>query len=306
MKELKTRKREEQNGKCALSGVYLPEETWRFDADCIPEDDIQAVEPVAHMAKHGNLRVRTEFEEEMGSNIAARCHLMRLVNRISNQLEACERQTDKHLDEVIEFLQEDRKGVKRKLNQFDYRLKKQVKELAKTDKLVATALCVPGTAEVTVAGLYYYIDLAKARHASSVWKYVGLDVPSWQRYQKGKKGGGNRNLRTILYAWGDSQIRLATLYSQIYYNTKHRYEHSSRLVWTHVKGKKGVHQKPWKDVAPSHRHGAAIRKMIKIFLAHYWMVGRRLHGFPTSSLWIEEHGEEHRIIPPHEMGWPCD
>jgi hypothetical protein len=60
----------------------------------------------------------------------------------------------------------------------------------------------------------------------------------------------------------------------------------------------------WKDTKPSHRHGAALRAIMKHFLADYWMVGRTIAGLETSALYPEAMlGGTHRTIMPEERGW---
>jgi hypothetical protein len=59
----------------------------------------------------------------------------------------------------------------------------------------------------------------------------------------------------------------------------------------------------WKDTKPCHRHGAAIRKLIKHLLADFWFVWRNLEGLPTRPLYVEEYLGHTGIIRPEERGW---
>ena len=72
---------------------------------------------------------------------------------------------------------------------------------------------------------------------------------------------------------------------------------------TRVTGKTGLHEMAWKDVAPMHRHQAAIRKMMKHFLADFWYVWRTLEGLETPMLYPEAKLGHTGIVKPEERGW---
>lgn len=139
------------------------------------------------------------------------------------------------------------------------------------------------------------IDIHKARHASSIWKYAGLDVA-----QDGK-GRSKRSEHLIDFAYKDKEgndaVRKSITfnpflktklmgvlassflragkdnkYSQIYYNVKNRYENHA----------------VYKDSTKLHRHNMALRKMIKQFLIDLYTVWRELEGLPVSKPYAEE------------------
>jgi len=154
-----------------------------------------------------------------------------------------------------------------------------------------------------MASCLVYIDLNKARHASSLWKYVGLHTPSYERYTKGEAGGGNKTLRTILYTMADSQVKGRGPYRVVYDQTKKRLEQSEKITKSrNTQGR--LIECAWKDTKPSHRHGAALRAIIKHFLADYWYVGRTLSGLPREPLYAESIlGKGHKTIDPKVRGW---
>jgi len=165
------------------------------------------------------------------------------------------------------------------------------------------ALSVKSVGPITVAHCLVYIDLEKARHASSLWAYTGLDKSSFARYTKGQSGGGNKTLRTVLYTLADSQVKGRGPYRVIYDRVKTRLSQSEKEVET--RGTKGIKKIcAWKDTKPSHRHGAALRAIMKHFLADYWFVGRTLRGLDTSPSYAEAMlGQTHKTIMPEERGW---
>ena len=59
----------------------------------------------------------------------------------------------------------------------------------------------------------------------------------------------------------------------------------------------------WCDTKPSHRHGAAIRKMLKHFLADVWKVWRTIEGLPTPHLYVQEKMGHTHIVQPEQRGW---
>ena len=59
----------------------------------------------------------------------------------------------------------------------------------------------------------------------------------------------------------------------------------------------------WSQTKPCHRHGAAIRKMIKHFLADFWFVWRTTEGLTTPNLYVEEKMGHANIVKPEERGW---
>ena len=62
-------------------------------------------------------------------------------------------------------------------------------------------------------------------------------------------------------------------------------------------------EKAWKDTMACHRHGAALRAVMKHFLADYWFVGRELRGLDTRPLYVEEQLGHTGIVRPGERGW---
>jgi hypothetical protein len=52
-------------------------------------------------------------------------------------------------------------------------------------------------------------------------------------------------------------------------------------------------------LSPAHIKTRAARQVVKIFLTHYWEVGRKIEGLPVPNLWITEFGGHgHKIEPP--------
>ena len=148
--------------------------------------------------------------------------------------------------------------------------------------------CGPAMAGVIISE----IDITKARYASSLWKLAGLDVASDGRgrsrreehlvkvsYTNTKGEAAERNsitfnpfLKTkLLGVLGVSFLRSGSEYAQSYYDYKHRLES----------------REDWQARTKLHRHRAAIRYMIKRFLADLYVQWRTLEGLPVAAEYHE-------------------
>lgn len=136
------------------------------------------------------------------------------------------------------------------------------------------------------------IDIHKARHASSLWKLAGLDVaPNAEGTMEGRskkshhlipktyqdRDGNTKEtvgitfnpfLKTKLVGvLADVFIKLGGDYRKVYDGYKHRLENHPN----------------WSSKTKGHRHNAAKRYMIKIFLADLWVKWRKLEGLPITD-----------------------
>lgn len=307
---LKSRITPAQNGLCALTGAPLPDNPSLVDADRILErfrggtyedDNVRILTPRAHMERHGILREREEWLEELKSIMDDRSQTMKVVMKINNQLLAYQRQTDHQRESTADFLNETLDSVQKRLRKIDAEVTRHIKQ--SDDQLIKAAMGVVGLGPITVAGLQTYVDLEKARHASSLWAYIGIDKPSHGRYEKGTAGGGNKTLRTIVWNTANAMTKNRKCpYRVVYDQTKERLAASEKIVKTrNTQGH--LVECAWKDTKPSHRHGAALRAIMKHLLADYWFVGRELAGLDTRPLYVEEKLGHTSIIQPRERGW---
>ena len=298
-----------QSGNCALSKKRLPKDVSLYDTDRInpkakggiyTDENTRLVLPDAHMKRHGNYRERTPEIEELKVMIDGREHIRKFVNSLNNRLLASKRRTDK-LDPITQdWIKIQIKEAQSQLGKTDRRIEKYMKSLDMP--IVHSALGIRGLGAITVAYLLTYIDIHKAECASALWSYTGLDKPSHERYTKGEAGGGNKTLRTVLYTTADSMIKTRSVYRDVYDREKQKLEASERIVKSrNTQGK--LIECAWKDTKPCHRHGAAIRKLIKHLLADFWFVWRTQDGLSTRPLYVEERLGHTGIIRPEERGW---
>ena len=306
---LKTKLRVNQNSRCKISKKELDIETKLFDTDrIVPKakggiyttENTRALDPITHMERHFTYRERTPELTELKVLIDGREQIRKLMNSLNNRILAAKRNTDQMDAETESWIKEQIKVTQSQMGKTDRRIEKYIKGL--NMPIVKTALAIRGLGAMTVAYLLVYIDITKAEYASSLWSYVGLDKPSHERYTKGESGGGNKTLRTVLYTMADSMIKTRAIYRDIYDSEKMKLENSLKMTKSrNTQGK--LIECMWSETKPCHRHGAAIRKMIKHFLADYWFVYRTLEGLPTPDLYVAEKMGHTGIVKPIERGW---
>jgi hypothetical protein len=313
MKEaLKERVKKAKGTKCALSGVALPKAYQLYDTDRIlpkakggiyDEENTRLLIPTEHMKRHGNYREREPEIEELKSIIDDREQMRKLHQKINNQMLAYERHTDCLNETTKTFLESQGKIVEKELALRDRALGKWLKVHSDNLPIAKAMLGVKGIGPISTAYMLAYIDIDKAEHASSLWKYCGLDCPSHERYKKGETSGGNKTLRTVLYTMAESQVKNRGEYRYIYDQVKERLSISEKI--TKSRNTQGILiECMWKDTKPCHRHGAALRAVMKHFLADYWYAARELAGLPTTPLYAESMlGHEGGTIKPKERGW---
>jgi hypothetical protein len=274
-------------------------------------ENVRLLHPREHMERHGNLRLREAALEELKAWFDERVQVMKLQFKIQNQLSALTRRTDHMLPDMQEFLFDMLQPVLMRRAEVDGQVKQFMEMYAGFSKnggdaktrLAQVALNVKGLGFVTVAALTIYVDLTKAGCASALWSYSGIDKPSHARYVKGKTSGGNKTLRTALWNSAMSLIRdVNSPYRIVYDNVRLRLDHSTNLVMSRTTEGKLI-ECMWKDTKDGHRHGAALRAIMKHVLADYWFVGREIFGLPTRPLYVEEKLGHTGIIKPRERGW---
>ncbi len=312
--EIKNKKRQEQGGK-SPKGKKLPKETRLFDTHRLTprhaggeyvEGNYAVALPVEHMEEHGNLREREDAFEELKMLFDGYKQIQKLRMKVNNQILAQARGTDR-LDEIDkEYLNK----VLADIDEHEEAKGKLIKAWVKKNKampIIAAMLSVKGVGEISIAACLTFLDVTKADHPSSFWAYAGYHRAAHERYVKNSVTDkpGNMTLRCALYVLAGCFIKNPDCaYRQVYDRRKAKTEQSEKITQTRLTGKTGVHAVAWKDVKPSHRHGDAIRVMMKAFLADLWFVWRTIEGLPVNDLYVKEHlGHESGVIDPKARGW---
>ena len=294
-------------------------------------DNTEVIAPVEHMKRHGIYKVRDEAFDQLKMLFDGYKQIQKLRMKVNNQILAMNRGTDK-LDEIDqEYINSVLANIKEKEEAKAKLIAEWVKK-NKTMPIVAAMLSVKGVGPVTIAPCLTYLDIRKAKHPSSFWSYAGYRCASHERFKdlpkehwipifdkntgepvldkKGKQrmshhNPGNQILRCALYVTAGCFVKNKDCaYREVYDRRKAKTENSEKLVQTRMPGKAGTVEKAWKDVKAGHRHGDAIRVMMKEFLADLWYVWRTIEGLPTDDLYVNAHlGHASAIINPEKKGW---
>jgi len=210
---------------------------------------------------------------------------------------------------------------------------KDIKRLVQDEPIYWQATSLKGIGPMLVAKLIAMIDIDKSNTVSALWKYCGVGVGKyWQnekdeivapfegwKYEKQNVDGKevkvrvkrkakpkegwilvevrdrcipewlspyNKRLKATVYLIATSFMRSGSPYRQIYDSAR---DHYAR---THSEWTKG------------HAHWAALRKMAKVFLSHFWARWREAVGLPTRELYVIEKLGHTRKYEAIEFGWP--
>lgn len=165
---------------------------------------------------------------------------------------------------------------------------KYLKKVMKDHEMGPYFESVKGIGPVLGAALVSFIDIEKAQHASSVWKYCGL-APG-QKRKKGVKLDYNPVMKTIAWKIGEQFVKTPGKYRDIYVTSRAYYQEkfpkpipvpNTKGQMTHV---------------PAHLHAMAKRRTVKIFLSEFWAEWRKVRGLPVSEPFAHRIGAKEQRI----------
>jgi len=164
---------------------------------------------------------------------------------------------------------------------------------------------IKGVGPAIAGGLVGYVDklgIENINTVSALWKYCGLAVEDGvaQRRKRGVAGNYNPQLKCLcLKLLGDSFIRQGTQpYRSIYDEEKAR-QKSKVFKPGELKAKYPWYPEYADSLKPIHAELRARRKMVKIFLAHLWVIWRTLEGCEVRPPYAHEKlGHSDYIEPP--------
>lgn len=176
--------------------------------------------------------------------------------------------------------------------------------------------CGPAMAAVIISE----IDITRAKYASSIWRYVGLDVARDGRGRSRRsehqidveyedKDGKMKTKKSITFnpfaktkltgVLGPSFIKCNSPYRTHYDNYKHRLE--NHVIYGTAND--GEELEGYGFITGQRRHNMSIRYMVKIFLADLYEVWRPMAGLPVfkpyseAKLGMKPHGEDSEPVP---------
>lgn len=144
---------------------------------------------------------------------------------------------------------------------------------------------IKGIGPILATALLTTIDITRADHASSIWKYAGL-APD-QKRKKGEKLDYNPFLKTICWKIGESFVKTKGEYRGIYDTSKEYYRRKfpEKIEKVDSKGKPILTKdgKKWYLYSDGHIHNMAKRRTVKLFLSHFWAEWRKREGLSVSE-----------------------
>jgi hypothetical protein len=171
-----------------------------------------------------------------------------------------------------------------------------------------------GIGPIIAAGLAAHIDVTKANSISAVWKFAGL-APGFDRKMKGMKLPYNARLKVICWKAGESFVKVSGkegatyghLYSQFKTEEIKRNEAGLyKAAAAHELATKKFRQDDSVTkkrllagmLSDAHLHARAKRRAVKIFLSHFWTVGREARDLPIRTSYAEQILGHDNIIAP--------
>jgi hypothetical protein len=164
---------------------------------------------------------------------------------------------------------------------------KDIAKMVKPMPIVQEMVKVKGIGPMMAAKIVSMIDIRRAESVSALWRYAGYAVMDGEREKptKGEKLHYNKRLKSTMYLVAGSFLKSNSPYRAVYDRAREYYA-ANRPDWT-----------------AGHQHNAAMRKMIKFYLAHLWEIWRQMEGLPVRNLYaIDNLGHTH-YEPPAKYGW---
>lgn len=147
---------------------------------------------------------------------------------------------------------------------------------------------IKGVGELYAGFVLGKIPARKFPYPSKMYKFVGLSPPSVY----GGKKTYNRGIKRILYIIGMNFLKQKNKYSTFYYK------------WYMEEMEKLEHPEKFNNPPKNrmHVHLRAMRKMLKMFLGHYYEVYfRTILGIEAPKPYFVERGFKEYYVPPEEL-----
>lgn len=172
---------------------------------------------------------------------------------------------------------------------------------------------IVGIGPVLAAGLLAHIELEKAPTYGHIWSFAGLNPTV--KWEKGEKRPWNAALKVLCWKIGESFVKVSghedDVYGHVYAEVKAKYQAeneagkyadaAARALSEKRIGKATEAYKAYSvgKLPPAHIHARAKRYAVKLFLSHYWEVGRKLAGLPVPDPYPIAHlGHAHKFAAP--------
>lgn len=202
----------------------------------------------------------------------------KVIEYITKNKAKLPKEEQEYIEQIAELLEE----MRQKENNYKSLMKNFIEQEPIYDTWLKN---IKGISTLNTANLLQYFGYCeKAKHCSSLWKYAGLHVVDGHspKKEKGQDLDWNPKLRTLMYRIGDSFIKQRTPgYRDIYDREK-----AIQLKlggYNREKNKMTNTEEPKAPKSLLHADLRARRKMVKMFLSHYYEHCRMLRGLPPEK-----------------------
>ena len=142
--------------------------------------------------------------------------------------------------------------------------------------------CVKGVGQENIGKILAFIDIKRATHISSLWKWFGYS-PN-QKRRKGEKLDFNIKGKSMCWRLAGNLLKAKGKFYDYYLSEKEKFELRCINEGKIIKEQKDIKKKDINVISKGHIHNYALRKMIKRFLACLWLVWREAEGLPITPI----------------------
>jgi len=200
-------------------------------------------------------------------------------------------------------------GILKRAVDFEDWLNQEMKQIVKEHPANHWFSNVKGVGDLNIGKVLAYIDIKEASTISKLWRYAGFGCINGaaERRAKGEKLHFNKALKSMCWRLGKSLIRAKGKYYEFYKSEKERLlkrekEKGRKIVPSNkLPVKKGKHIETNEYIGLGHIDMMALRKTIKLFLSHLWLVWREAEKLPITKPYAHVILKHSNIINPLEM-----
>lgn len=169
---------------------------------------------------------------------------------------------------------------------------------------------VKGIGDLNIGKVLSLIDIERATMVSKLWRYAGIGVVDGkaERQRRGEKLHYNKMLKSMCWRLAKGLIRAKGEYYKYYQEKKREYERRFREEGKEIisatnlpKDKRGLKTETDEFFALGHLDLMAMRKMIKLFLSHLWLIWRKAEGLPITAPYVHAIKGHSDYRPPEDF-----
>ncbi len=197
--------------------------------------------------------------------------------------------------EFIEKISEMQKAANKEEKLIEKMFAKEVGSIPIYVKWLSKIKGIGATHAITL--IAFMGDCSRFETRSKLNAYAGYHVKNGESVsmKKGEKINWNPKLKSRLFVLADNLIKANGKYKKFYDKKKALIKQKFPEI-VEVEGQKR------KKYTPLHIERMARRKMIQLFLSHYWQVSRKIAGLPTENIWAQNqewwNAKQHHLLRP--------